>query len=111
MHSLTKLAIHREQLNLDNLEAPTFIKAAGAPKPNQNQYLKFTPTALRRKDAGESTIPFLDIQPIVSQPAVPLSGLALVHKAAPESGGYLALSMSTYNVVPNLDDIGIVAKT
>lgn len=66
-----------------------------------NQYLNFAPSD-RRKDAAQSTIPFLDIQPIVPDPPVPIAGAGIFHKGQRKSGGFVALKLITYDFAPHL---------
>jgi len=66
-----------------------------------NQYLNFAPSD-RRKDAAQSTIPFIDIQPIIPNPPVPIAGAGIFHKGRKGSGGFVALKLITYDFAPHL---------
>lgn len=57
-------------------------------------YVKFN-SSDRKKDAGQSTIPFFDAQQISSSQSFPLSGLGLVHRGAEGSGGFLTFRLMT----------------
>ncbi|XP_015112293.1 uncharacterized protein LOC107037965 [Diachasma alloeum] len=58
-----------------------------------------------KKDAGQSTIPFWDIQEVVTSPAFPLSGVGLFHKGHRDGfyGGYLALRLLSFDFTYNLN--------
>lgn len=92
-------------MNLDDLEAPTFASKENVQYSNDNQYIEFTPTGLKKKDAGQSTIPFIDQQPLVTNPPTPLSGVGLMHRGSFGSGGFLAFKMESFDVVQHLEKI------
>ncbi|XP_032680538.1 uncharacterized protein LOC116848499 isoform X1 [Odontomachus brunneus] len=66
-----------------------------------NQYLNFAPSD-RRKDAAQSTVPFLDVQPIIPNPPVLIAGAGIFHKGNKGSGGFVALRLITYDFTPHL---------
>lgn len=49
-------------------------------------------------DAAQSTVPFIDIQEVASEPAMPLVGLGLIHKQSRGSAGFIEPKVFTYNV-------------
>lgn len=49
-------------------------------------------------DAAQSTVPFIDIQEVGSEPAMPLVGLGLIHKQSKGSAGFVEPKVFTYNV-------------
>ena len=77
-------------------DIPTRLQSRAVPDSRSNQYLHFAPTDLH-KDAAQSTIPFLDIQPVEPKPPVPIAGAGIYHKGRDESGGFIALKLITYN--------------
>ena len=81
---------------------PTRLKTPARPDSKSNQYLNFGPTDLI-KDAAQTTIPFLDIQPVVTNPPFPLSGAGIFHKGSDESGGFVALRVITYDFSNHLN--------
>ncbi|XP_012275055.1 uncharacterized protein LOC105696851 isoform X1 [Orussus abietinus] len=91
----------RSFLDIRKPDVPTQHNARSEPDSTHNQYLKFKTTDLD-KDAGQTTVPFLDVQPIVPNPLVPLSGAGIFHKGSPGSGGFLALKIITYNFADHL---------
>lgn len=66
------------------------------PDSQTNQYLLFTASDLE-KDAGQTTIPFIDIQPVEPKPPAPLSGAGIYHKGRDGYGGFVSLKLITYN--------------
>ncbi|XP_014214749.1 uncharacterized protein LOC106643932 [Copidosoma floridanum] len=88
----------RTHLALGEYDKPTSLdNAMNVPDGVSNQYTEFTPSAYSSKDAGQTTLPLIDIQPVVSSPPVPLSGISLDVKRTGLSGGYLMLKTETFN--------------
>ncbi|KAK0160976.1 hypothetical protein PV328_008319 [Microctonus aethiopoides] len=83
----------RTLLALSNSDNPTkgkkHTKITG-----KSYYVEFH-SSDRKKDAGQSTIPFFDAQQISSSQSSPLSGLGLVHRGAEGSGGFLTFRLMT----------------
>ncbi|XP_076160472.1 chemokine-like protein orion isoform X2 [Ptiloglossa arizonensis] len=91
----------RTELELKNPDIPTRITVPSLPDSKINQYLNFAPSD-RVNDAAQNTIPFLDIQPVESNPPVPMAGAGIFHKGRKGSGGYIALKLITYDFTPHL---------
>ncbi|XP_014597925.1 PREDICTED: uncharacterized protein LOC106783674 isoform X1 [Polistes canadensis] len=91
----------RKELKLKNADIPIRSELQHVSDSGENQYLNFGPSD-REKDAAQSTIPFLDIQPVEPIPAVPIAGAGIFHKGRPGSGGFLTLKLITYNFAPHL---------
>lgn len=51
------------------------------------------------KDAAQTTVPFIDVQDVDSDPPVPLSGLGIYHKGQPSYGGFIGMRLITYDLV------------
>ncbi|KAH8414624.1 hypothetical protein KR215_010674 [Drosophila sulfurigaster] len=85
-----------EELNIDNLDLPTSSKENSKPLSKNKQYLKFVNTGLEA-DAGQTTIPFIDIQDVVSNPPVPLAGLGIYYKNSPGYGGFVAPKVISFD--------------
>lgn len=49
------------------------------------------------QDGYQSTIPFIDVQDVVLQSPVPLSGIGIYHKGYGSYGGFLAPRIFTHN--------------
>ncbi|XP_043272211.1 uncharacterized protein orion isoform X1 [Venturia canescens] len=91
----------RTELKLDKPGIPTIIRAPSLPDSRSNQYLNFGPTDLE-KDVGQTTIPYLDIQPVITIPPFPLSGAGIYHKGRKGSGGFVAPRIITYDFEKHL---------
>ena len=73
------------------------------PDSNEEQYVKFTTTSIE-KDGGQTTIPFIDTQKIVTNPPSPLGGAGLYHRGQPGYGGFLALKLYTYDFTEHIKE-------
>ncbi|XP_039313481.1 uncharacterized protein LOC105198718 isoform X2 [Solenopsis invicta] len=91
----------RTELEYAEPDIPIRNRVPNVPDTGENQYLNFAPSD-RRKDAAQSTIPFLDVQPVVPNPPVPLAGAGIYHKGRKGSGGFVALKVITYDFAPHL---------
>ncbi|XP_028134328.2 uncharacterized protein LOC114329429 isoform X1 [Diabrotica virgifera virgifera] len=58
--------------------------------------IEFTHTDLD-KDAGQTTVPFIDIQPVYSDVAVPLQSAGLYYKGMLGYGGFVGINLHTYD--------------
>ncbi|XP_018339502.1 PREDICTED: uncharacterized protein LOC108746909 isoform X1 [Trachymyrmex septentrionalis] len=91
----------RTELTYIEPDIPIRSFVPNEPDTEENQYLNFAPSD-RRKDAAQSTIPFLDVQPVIPNPPVPLAGAGIFHKGRKGSGGFVALKLTTYDFAPHL---------
>ncbi|XP_024893240.1 uncharacterized protein LOC112468347 [Temnothorax curvispinosus] len=91
----------RTELAYTEPDIPIRNSLPNVPDSGENQYLNFAPSD-RRKDAAQSTIPFIDVQPVTPNPPVPLSGAGIFHKGRKGSGGFVALKLTTYDFAPHL---------
>ncbi|XP_015175456.1 PREDICTED: uncharacterized protein LOC107065888 isoform X1 [Polistes dominula] len=91
----------RRELKLKNPNIPTRSELQHISDSGEDQYLNFGPSD-REKDAAQSTVPFLDAQPVEPIPPVPIAGAGIFHKGRPGSGGFLSLKLITYNFAPHL---------
>ncbi|KRG06869.1 uncharacterized protein LOC6585004 isoform X2 [Drosophila mojavensis] len=91
----------RQKINIYNADVPTRSVVTSIPMSKHNQYIEFVNSGMD-KDAAQSTVPFLDIQDVVSQPPVPLAGIGLYYKGRPGYGGFLAPKIITYDFTPHV---------
>ncbi|XP_016961633.2 uncharacterized protein LOC108032333 [Drosophila biarmipes] len=89
----------REKLSLKDVRVPTQSPVPSIPYPSDNQYIEFASTGFEH-DAAQTTVPFIDIQEVVSEPAVPLSGIGVHYKGRDGYGGFLAPKIITYDFTP-----------
>jgi len=61
-----------------------------------DQYIQFDSSSAH-KDVSQTTIPFIDAQPVAPQPASWLGGAGLYHKGRVGYGGFVGLKVSTYD--------------
>ncbi|KAK0098476.1 hypothetical protein PV326_008074 [Microctonus aethiopoides] len=54
-----------------------------------NKFIQFQHSSVT-KDAGQSTIPYIDAQPVEIYPPFPLSGIGLFYREKADCGGYIA---------------------
>lgn len=81
------------------MSTKTLVKSL--PDSNHNQYIDFVNTNMD-KDAAQTTVPFIDTQDVMSNPAVPLSGIGIYHKGRNGYGGFLAPKIITYDFSPHV---------
>lgn len=86
---------------MHNLDVPTRSIASSLPQSKHNQYIEFVNSGLD-KDAAQSTVPFIDIQDVISNPPVPLSGIGIYYKARLGFGGFVAPKIITYDFTPHV---------
>ncbi|KAH8351924.1 hypothetical protein KR084_000635, partial [Drosophila pseudotakahashii] len=91
----------RERLPLKDVHLPTESRVPSIPFPSDNQYIEFTNSGFEQ-DAGQSTVPYIDIQDVVSDPVVPLSGIGIYYKGRDGYGGFLAPKIITYDFTPHV---------
>ncbi|KAH8281295.1 hypothetical protein KR018_008287 [Drosophila ironensis] len=91
----------REKLRLENADLPTRTIVPSMVQSRHNQYIDFTNTGLD-KDAAQSTVPFVDIQDVVSNPPVPLSGIGIYYKGRNGYGGFIGPKIITYDFMPHV---------
>ncbi|XP_004527139.1 uncharacterized protein LOC101457975 isoform X2 [Ceratitis capitata] len=91
----------RQKITLNNSDKSTRTIIKSIPDSRHNQYIDFINTSMD-KDAAQSTVPFIDIQEVISNPPVPLSGLGIYHKGQRGYGGFLAPKIMTYDFTPHI---------
>ncbi|GBP21654.1 hypothetical protein EVAR_16200_1 [Eumeta japonica] len=87
----------RSVLTLVRPDIPTRSKIPLKVDSKHDQYVEFTHTDLEA-DAAQSTVPFIDIQPVQPLKGATLaSGAGLIHRGAQGSGGFIGVKLITYN--------------
>ncbi|GLV45524.1 orion [Carabus blaptoides fortunei] len=86
----------RSELNLDNRDVPTKASSPSKMISTSGQYLRFTHTGIEA-DVAQSTVPFIDVQPVVSDLPVPLGGVGVYYKGEEGFGGFIAPKIITYD--------------
>ncbi|XP_035909015.1 uncharacterized protein LOC118510803 isoform X1 [Anopheles stephensi] len=91
----------RTEIPLRYMDVPTLAPARSTPDSTSGQYLRFGPSG-GRADAAQTTIPFLDAQPVYTLRPTPLAGAGLMHKGTPKYGGFVAPKVFTYDFGPHI---------
>ena len=112
IHLSTSLqqCLHRNELKLDEMDVPTKSEISNEPDSKGDQFLTFTTTSMQ-KDGGQTTIPFIDVQEVVTNPPMPLGGAGLFHRGQKGFGGFLALKLYTYDIVDHIQEETELAKS
>lgn len=84
----------RAQINIQWPHIPTKTKTPSKIMSNSNSFIKFTHTDVR-KDAAQTTVPFLDSQDVITNPPSPLQGVGIYYKGLIGFGGFIAPKLST----------------
>ncbi|XP_033205259.1 chemokine-like protein orion isoform X2 [Bombus vancouverensis nearcticus] len=92
---------NRTEVTFENPDIPTRLPLLALPDSKPFQYLNFAPSD-QKKDVAQNTIPFIDIQPVESNPPVPIAGAGIFHKGRPGSGGFVAMRLITYDFSKHL---------
>ncbi|XP_063904366.1 uncharacterized protein LOC135123538 isoform X2 [Zophobas morio] len=92
-----------KQLILDRVDIP-IRSDLPSDKFTTNKYVKFANTDYD-KDAGQTTIPFFDAQPLESAIPVPLVGVGVFHKGTSGFGGFITPRIFTYNFTKHLGPV------
>lgn len=89
-----------ERINIDQPDIPT-NSPPSEPVFGSNLFLDFRATDLY-KDAAQTTVPFIDIQPVFAEPAVPLKSAGLYYKRHSGYGGFIGVVADTYDYSKHL---------
>lgn len=90
------IIIFRTEVTFENPDIPTRLPLLALPDSKPFQYLNFAPSD-QKNDVAQNTIPFIDIQPVESNPPVPIAGAGIFHKGRSGSGGFVAMRLITYD--------------
>ncbi|XP_064536031.1 uncharacterized protein LOC135426708 [Drosophila montana] len=91
----------RQKLLLKNPDKPTKTTVKSVPLSKNNQFMEFISSSMDM-DAAQTTVPFIDIQDVVTNPAMPISGLGIYHKGKEGFGGFFAPKIVTFNLLQKL---------
>lgn len=92
---------NRTEVTFENPDIPTRLPLLALPDSKPFQYLNFAPSD-QKTDVAQNTIPFIDIQPVESNPPVPIAGAGIFHKGRSGSGGFVAMRLITYDFSKHL---------
>ncbi|XP_067003100.1 uncharacterized protein orion [Anabrus simplex] len=91
----------RMELKLSSPDVPTNSHVSSVPDSQSDQYMLFTHSDLSM-DAAQTTVPFLDAQPVAPDPPTILSGAGIFHKGTKNYGGFIAPKVFTYDMAMHL---------
>lgn len=98
---ISKGYVDRTNLQLDRPEPNRYYDMYGAymsiPDFTPNKFIKFRPSDAD-KDAGQTTVPFIDTQLVRPKNLTPLSGIGIYYKGKPGLGGFIAPSIIVYDM-------------
>lgn len=106
----------RTPVKLTKPDIPTLSPTPSDIDSTTNQFIEFTHSDLDR-DVGQTTVPYIDAQDVISRVPVALGGAGLYHKGKPLYGGFIGLKLITYDFQPHIitpnpadeaDDVKIV---
>ncbi|KAK9746573.1 protein of unknown function (DUF4803) [Popillia japonica] len=94
--------VPRTKIPTNDLDIPTRTKSRTKSKntivSRGDQFVEFTHTDMF-KDAGQTTIPFIDSQDVVTTVPTPLVGAGVYYKSTPGYGGFIGLKIVTYDLL------------
>jgi hypothetical protein len=88
--------LRRERLYISNPDVPISTNEGSAVDSQSDQFLLFTHSDINA-DAAQTTIPFLDAQPVAPDPPTLLAGAGIYHKGRPGYGGFIGPKVVTYD--------------
>ncbi|KAI4457300.1 hypothetical protein MML48_8g00016303 [Holotrichia oblita] len=91
----------RTKIPTDDLDISTRAKSKNTIVSKGNQFVEFSHTDMF-KDAGQTTIPFIDSQDVVTKVPTPLVGAGLYYKSTQGYGGFIGLKIVTYDFTEHL---------
>lgn len=100
---LRSVLLFRNKIQINDEGLPILSPVKSVPISGHNQYMEFVPSSVHR-DLAQSTLPFIDIQAVTSNPPVPLAGVGIFYKGKPLNGGFLAPKLFTYDFVPHIQE-------
>jgi len=77
-------------------DIPTKFNGENIVDSTTDQFIQFDSSSAH-KDVSQTTIPFIDSQPVAPKPAAWLSGAGLYHKGQIGFGGFVGMKISTYD--------------
>ncbi|XP_055324712.1 uncharacterized protein LOC129579091 isoform X2 [Sitodiplosis mosellana] len=78
----------KEQIPNEDLDVPTLSPEKSKRYRSQDKYIEFTPTGVHQ-DIAQTTVPFIDTQPVEAKIPKPLIGAGVYYKTTPGYGGFI----------------------
>jgi hypothetical protein len=87
---------HRKRLHISNPDVPISTNEGSIVDSRSDQFLLFTHSDIDT-DAAQTTVPFLDAQPVAPDPPTLLAGAGIYHKGRFGYGGFIGPKVVTYD--------------
>ncbi|XP_046390048.1 uncharacterized protein LOC124158779 isoform X1 [Ischnura elegans] len=91
----------RKEIRMYSPDVPTKCPTRSSVVSNHDQYIRFTHSDIDR-DVAQTTVPFIDAQPVVPDPHSLLTGAGLFYKGKRNCGGFISLKVMTYDYSKHL---------
>ncbi|XP_069676285.1 uncharacterized protein orion isoform X1 [Periplaneta americana] len=94
----------RKRLYISHPDVPTLTNEGSVVDSRSDQFLLFTHSDIDA-DAAQTTVPFLDAQPVAPEPPTLLAGAGIYHKGRPGYGGFIGPKVVTYDFTSHLNAV------
>jgi hypothetical protein len=91
----------RTQISMRSPDVPIRTTLPSIPDSITDQFVLFTHSDIN-KDAAQTTVPFIDSQPVAPSPPSLLSGAGIYHKGLSGYGGFVGIRVITYDFTNHL---------
>lgn len=102
MPSLCYLYINRTEIDINDSDLPTKTLIVSEPDMTSNKFVKFSHSSITH-DVAQTTLPFIDAQPVMPSPGTPLTGVGIYFKGTKSYAGFIGTSVFSYNFADNLN--------
>lgn len=99
----------RKRLYISNPDVPTSTNDGSIVDSRSDQFLLFTHSDIDT-DAAQTTVPFLDAQPVAPDPPTLLAGAGIYHKGRSGYGGFIGPKVVTYDFNSHIQAIFPITK-
>lgn len=99
---LSLFYVNRTEIDISNSDLPTKSHTTSEPNMESNKFLSFTYSSVDH-DVAQTTLPFIDMQPVAPYPGVPLSGVGTYFKGIKSYGGFIGSNVFTYDYSKNIN--------
>lgn len=99
---LSLFCVNRTEIDIRDSDLPTKSHTASEPDMESNKFLAFTYSSVDH-DVAQTTLPFIDMQPVVPYPGVPLTGVGTYFKGIKNHGGFVGANVFTYDYSKNIN--------
>jgi hypothetical protein len=108
-NNLYVCAFYRKRLHISNPDVPTSTNEGSTVDSRSDQFLLFTHSDIDT-DAAQTTVPFLDAQPVAPDPPTLLAGAGIYHKGRSGYGGFIGPKVVTYDFNAHIQSVFPITK-